>query len=147
MYGAEEPPIAPNDTNAIQAGHGWAVDLFNYGYYWEAHEVWEGNWHAFGRSGSKADFVKGLIKMSAAGVKAREGNSTGVRRHLSRAKELFCVAKADSTTNWRQEFGMVPAWLISQCDRFPEIDTRDDAACRVMPFVMRVDYMNRRRHG
>ncbi len=23
----------------------WGIDLFNHGYYWEAHEVWEGLWH------------------------------------------------------------------------------------------------------
>ena len=66
-----------------------AIDLFNYGYYWEAHEVWEALWIACGRSGSTADFLKGLIKLAAAGVKAREGKPGGVRRHAERAAELF----------------------------------------------------------
>ena len=67
----------------------YAVDLFNHGYYWEAHEVWESLWHACGRTGSTADFLKGLIKLAAAGVKAREGKAAGVRRHAQRAAELF----------------------------------------------------------
>lgn len=67
----------------------YGVDLFNHGYYWEAHEVWEGLWKACGRSGPTADFLKGLIKLAAAGVKAREGNPSGVRRHGQRAAELF----------------------------------------------------------
>lgn len=65
------------------------ADLFNHGYYWEAHEVWEALWLACGRSGTVADFVKGLIKLAAAGVKAREGRPAGVRRHAQRAGELF----------------------------------------------------------
>ena len=47
------------------------IELFNAGYYWEAHEVWEGLWHAAGRSGDLADFFKALIKLAAAGVKLR----------------------------------------------------------------------------
>ena len=65
------------------------IDLFNHGYYWEAHEAWEGLWHAAGRRGPKADFLKGLIKLSAAGVKVRQGMPEGARRHAARAGELF----------------------------------------------------------
>jgi len=65
------------------------LDLFNFGYYWEAHEAWEAVWHAAGRGGQVADFLKGLIKLAAAGVKAREGRSEGVIRHARRAQELF----------------------------------------------------------
>jgi len=69
-------------------------DLFNYGYYWEAHEAWESLWHACGRRGTAADFVKGLIKLAAAGVKAREGRPAGVARHAARAAELFAAVEA-----------------------------------------------------
>jgi predicted metal-dependent hydrolase len=65
------------------------LDLFNHGYYWEAHEVWESLWHACGRSGQTADFLKGLIKLAAAGVKHREGVPKGVKSHAGRAMELF----------------------------------------------------------
>ena len=72
----------------------WAVQLFNAGYYWESHEAWEALWHSAGRTGSLSDFLKGLIKLAAAGVKLREHNLTGVQRHASRARELFqAVAK------------------------------------------------------
>jgi hypothetical protein len=67
----------------------FGVDLFNSGYYWEAHEAWEGLWMAAGRTGPVADFLKGLIKLAAAGVKARTGQSVGVQRHARRADELF----------------------------------------------------------
>jgi uncharacterized protein len=66
-----------------------AVDLFNHGYYWESHESWESLWHAAGRCGPVASFLKALIKLAAAGVKAREGNPVGVERHARRALELL----------------------------------------------------------
>lgn len=67
----------------------FGIDLFNHGFYWEAHETWEQLWIEFGRSGRDADFIKGLIKLAAAGVKAREGRPIGVQRHACRAQELF----------------------------------------------------------
>ena len=33
------------------------IELFNHGYYWEAHEMWEGLWHAAGREGALSDFI------------------------------------------------------------------------------------------
>ncbi|MEM9659607.1 MAG: DUF309 domain-containing protein [Planctomycetota bacterium] len=75
----------------------YAVDLFNHGYYWEAHEAWETLWLAADRAGPIADFCKGLIKLAAAGVKAREGNPRGVRRHAARSAEL--VASVQNETS------------------------------------------------
>ena len=69
------------------------VELFNAGYYWEAHEVWEGLWHAYGRKGAVADVVKAFIKLAAAGVKVREGQEHGVRTHAGRAAKLFASAR------------------------------------------------------
>lgn len=74
----------------------YAVDLFNHGYYWEAHEVWEHEWIAAGRTGPAADLLKGFIKLAAAGVKAREGRPAGIVRHGQRALELFESARV----NW-----------------------------------------------
>ncbi len=64
-------------------------DLFNHLFFWEAHESWESLWHVHGRRGEVADFLKGLIKLAAAGVKQREGVPAGVRTHASRAAELW----------------------------------------------------------
>jgi hypothetical protein len=87
---------APPRPAAVDPARWWesraylrGLDLFNGGYYWEAHEAWEGLWHAAGRSGTTADFLKGLIKLAAAGVKHREGNPRGVRSHAGRAAELW----------------------------------------------------------
>lgn len=71
------------------------VDLFNHGFYWEAHEAWESLWHPAGRRGLLADFLKGLIKLAAAGVKVREGKRDGVIHHARRAAELFAQVRED----------------------------------------------------
>lgn len=82
------PPLDPRRWGESRDYlHG--LDLFNHGYYWEAHEVWEGLWRAAGRAGMTADFLKGLIKLAAAGVKVRQGQPRGVASHAAGASELF----------------------------------------------------------
>ena len=88
----------------------WGCDLFNHGYYWEAHEAWEGLWHASGQRGVTADFLKGLIKLAAAGVKVREGRPAGVSRHAQRAIELF--ERVRSQIEDPSYLGLDVAWLI-----------------------------------
>ena len=68
------------------------VELFNAGYYWEAHEVWEELWHVERRVGPTAEVLKALIKLAAAGVKARERREGGVRTHCHRAAVSFALA-------------------------------------------------------
>ncbi|MCA9142785.1 MAG: DUF309 domain-containing protein [Planctomycetales bacterium] len=72
------------------------IDLFNHGYYWESHESWEAVWNAAGREGTVADFIKGLIKLAAASVKAREGSAIGVARHATRGDKLFGKVQAET---------------------------------------------------
>jgi predicted metal-dependent hydrolase len=93
-------PVARRQALAavLAANPHWlhAIDLFNTGYYWEAHEAWEGFWHVFGRTTPEARLVQGLIRLAAACVKIREGTPEGVRRHALRARELLGdVAAAD----------------------------------------------------
>ncbi len=69
------------------------AQLFDAGYYWEAHEAWEVLWHAAGRRGPTADILRALIKLAAAGIKVREGREGGVRTHARRASECFASAR------------------------------------------------------
>src|SRR5207344_243254 len=66
-FGHHSPTVQPLDesTYATNDSYLYALDLFNHGYYWEAHEEWEQLWHAMGRTGLTADFLKGLIKLAA----------------------------------------------------------------------------------
>jgi hypothetical protein len=94
-YGLEPPcpdPPEPNRWHECRPYlHG--LDLFNGEFYWESHVLWEGLWLACGRKGKTADFLKGLIKLAAAGVKHLAGKPAGVRSHSRRAADLWqCVA-------------------------------------------------------
>jgi hypothetical protein len=93
-FGAKpERPAAPDPARWRECrAYLRGLDLFNHGYYWEAHEAWEGLWHACGRTGPTADFLKGLIQLAVAGVKVREGRPAGVAGHAARAVELFHAA-------------------------------------------------------
>jgi predicted metal-dependent hydrolase/ribosome biogenesis protein Tsr3 len=85
----ELPPPLDSGRWRDSPAYRYGIDLFNHGYYWEAHEVWEGLWRAAGRTGRTADFLKGLIKLAAAGVKVRQGQPRGVASHAAGAAELF----------------------------------------------------------
>ncbi|MGH9460568.1 MAG: DUF309 domain-containing protein [Vicinamibacteria bacterium] len=86
MYGESE--VAPRDWKA----EGWqenelylfGVDLFNDGYWWEAHAAWEALWKTSERGGATARFLQGLIQIAAALVQDRAGRAIGARRLASK---------------------------------------------------------------
>jgi predicted metal-dependent hydrolase len=90
-FGRTEAPCGPPkfetsiEMDPLRIGR----ELFDAGYYWEAHEAWEGAWNAAGRTGPIADAVKALIKLAAAGVKIYEGQPTGAQRHARRCIQLL----------------------------------------------------------
>jgi len=90
-WGHAKTPVDPivADGWALSPAYLWGVELFNAGYYWEAHESWEALWHAHGRRGATAGVLQGLIKLAAAGVKIRERRPGGACTHASRAAILF----------------------------------------------------------
>jgi hypothetical protein len=81
-----EPSLSPEPWAATYLR---GLELFNSQHYWDAHEQWEQLWLAAGRSGPLADFLKGLIKLAAAGVKHLAGQPAGTHSHAVRAAELF----------------------------------------------------------
>jgi hypothetical protein len=117
-----------------------AIDLFNAGFYWEAHETWEGLWVASGKTGIVADFLKGLIKLAAAGVKARAGRLVGVQRHARRAHELFQSVRAAQPATQTEFCGLSLEELIRvarQLFDHPLIDeTPSVGGRRVFDFVL-----------
>jgi hypothetical protein len=90
-YGVELVPPPAIEPERWQASRTYlhGIDLFNAGYYWESHVQFEALWFAAGRRGVLADFLKGLIKLAAAGVKHLEGRPRGVRSHACRAVALW----------------------------------------------------------
>lgn len=91
MEGKEDPVapkldrLGPEKSEFLR----YSLDLFNYGYFWEAHVYLEALWNAHNRVGSESDFLKALIKLSAAGVKLKMGEVTLAKDHFERAIELI----------------------------------------------------------
>ncbi|MCA9087688.1 MAG: DUF309 domain-containing protein [Planctomycetaceae bacterium] len=72
------------------------LDLFNLGFYWEAHDEWDRLLRVTNQDSLCGMFLKGLVKMAAAGVKVREESIHGVRRHAASAGEVFADVAAES---------------------------------------------------
>ena len=73
----------------------YGIDLFNNGFHWESHVWWEALWNKAGRKGAIADFLKGLIKIAAAGVKYRLGHQEATQGHINRAIELIKLVESE----------------------------------------------------
>jgi predicted metal-dependent hydrolase len=86
MYGESE--VAPPGWKAEDWRENelylFGVDLFNDGYWWEAHAAWEALWQRTGRSEATATFLQGLIQIAAALVQDRAGRAIGARRLASK---------------------------------------------------------------
>jgi hypothetical protein len=115
-----------------------AIDLFNFGYYWEAHEEWERLWRVSGPDNTVGRFLKGLIKLSAAGVKVRERSLHGVRRHAASAGEVFADVAAEAGTE--RYCGLDFTMLQYAADRAAQlvykVDHLNGKASRVFPFML-----------
>ncbi|MDP6539830.1 MAG: DUF309 domain-containing protein [Planctomycetota bacterium] len=58
----------------------FGVDLYNRGFLWEAHEAWEGIWHAARHDARQAGFLQGLIQCAAAALKLSMDQPRGLAR-------------------------------------------------------------------
>ena len=58
----------------------YGVDLYNFGYWWESHEVFEALWHGAGRSTMEGQFFRAVIQIAAANLKRAMGCNQPARR-------------------------------------------------------------------
>lgn len=85
----------------------FGCDLFDAGFYFEAHELWEQCWRA-ARDVDNADdtrFLQGLIKLAAGGVKWLAQAPAPMSSHLRGAEALLSAGPARrgiSERAWRQ---------------------------------------------
>ncbi|MCB1155573.1 DUF309 domain-containing protein, partial [bacterium] len=79
-HGRPEPVFAPlTERNWRESGeYLFGVDLYNFAYWWEAHEAWEGLWRVSAEP--VAGFLQGWIQCSGALIKAHMGDEGGTRR-------------------------------------------------------------------
>lgn len=120
-----------------------AVDYFNFGYYWEAHDEFERLWRAAGPDTIIGRFLKGLVKLSAAGMKVREHSIHGVRRHAASAGEVFADIAAETSQD--RYCGLEFTLLQFAADRSAQLQYRQDYVegepTRVFPFLLQPEPM------
>lgn len=111
----------------------WGIDLFNHGYYWEAHEAWEGLWQIADRGAPLRTLFKGLILLSAAGVKIREGKHVAAMRHAGRAAALLRRLMNPPDRTIERALGMSPAALAEQAEAAARIPAASQATTLGQP--------------
>lgn len=105
-------PLAWRDDVVYLRG----VDLFNHGYYWEAHEAWEALWHACGRRGEVAELLRGLILLAGAGFMARRERDRGRARLAAAAAARFASVGGGTREGARRLLGLRPAVLTERAE-------------------------------
>jgi uncharacterized protein len=85
----------PSEHWADNAEYLWGVDLYNAGFFWEAHEAWEGLWRSAGRDPQQRRFLQGLIQCAAACLKAVAGDVEASQRLAARGLARLERACAD----------------------------------------------------
>ncbi|MHC4401750.1 MAG: DUF309 domain-containing protein [Planctomycetota bacterium] len=88
----------------------FGIDLFNHGYWWEAHEALEALWIAAGRQSRIGRFLQGVIQVSVAALKHAIGANAPARR-------LAAAGCAKLETASHTFLGIDVAALIGQITR------------------------------
>jgi predicted metal-dependent hydrolase len=96
-HGRPEPTawrLAPDDWQQSDA-YLYGIDLYNFAYWWESHEVFEAFWHAAGRRTEQGRFFQALIQLAAANLKLAQRNVPATRTLLRHG-----IARLQSLPQW-----------------------------------------------
>jgi hypothetical protein len=114
------------------------LDLFNLGFYWEAHDEFDRLQKLTSADTLEGRFLKGLVKMAAAGMKVREESIHGVRRHAASAGEVFADIAAESDID--RYCGLDFTLLQFAADRAAQLsypgELEPGRPLRVFPFLL-----------
>lgn len=75
-----KPPRLPPERWRENEAYLFGVDLYNFAYWWESHELWEALWHLTGHAGTEAQFLQGLIQVAAANIQRHLSKPDGPKR-------------------------------------------------------------------
>lgn len=86
-YGRPEPPATTLRTDAWRENEAYlhGIDLFNEGYFWEAHAAWEAAWAETPREAPESRFLQALVQLAAAFLKRELDSPAGAAKLLDRA--------------------------------------------------------------
>lgn len=93
-YGLLEPrpaAFSPKEWRSSE-DYLYGIDLYNFAYWWECHEIFEGLWHAAGHETEQGNFFQALIQIAAGNLKQASGAKPSAEklwlRGLDRLKQL-----------------------------------------------------------
>jgi predicted metal-dependent hydrolase len=92
-FGCPEPspePYRPEDWCQSE-DYRFGIDLYNFAYWWECHEVFEGFWHAVGPKTEQGQFFQALIHLAAANLKRYSGHLAASEKLLRTSHQKFCT--------------------------------------------------------
>jgi len=80
--GHREPPVPyfPPDQWRKSDAYLFGCDLYNHGFWWEAHEAWEGLWHVVPNPSPQRRYLQGIIQVSAGHLQTRLAKAAGIKR-------------------------------------------------------------------
>ncbi len=114
---AQEQWLGP-DLWVNQKQYLYGIDLYNQGFWWEAHEAWEGLWRQIAGDPMSRGFLQGLIKISAAYLKCMTGHWRGaailslrgielLKTNLIPKKKYMGVDLQTQIKHWENHFAVV----------------------------------------
>jgi hypothetical protein len=120
-YGKPEEKLSyiPPEKWTGNGAYLYGVDLFNHGYWWEAHEAWENVWLTTKKSDLEGQFLQGLIQFSAALLKLYSGNKSGFDNLYQEAEKKIQFCLQELSKNHRRQFmGLNLTEWISRMETF-----------------------------
>jgi uncharacterized protein len=80
-YGQPEPKPAafPAAQWSTSEDYLYGIDLYNFAYWWESHEIFEGFWHVVGHDTEQGNFFQALIQLAAANLRHFLDNPVAAR--------------------------------------------------------------------
>ena len=90
-YGQGEPvlPAADPDRWCVNDAYLFGVDLYNYAFWWECHEIFETLWRASGTTSEPGRLFQALIHVAAGNLKRWMGSRASADRLSKAALERF----------------------------------------------------------
>lgn len=90
-----EPEPITADKWRENSDYLFGFDLYNEGYFWEAHEAWEHLWRGAGDHSAQRDFLQGLIQVAGCALKTAIDNQEGAAALAARAVDHLERAAQD----------------------------------------------------
>lgn len=120
--GLPDPHIepVPPESWARSQPYLYGCDLYNHGFWWEAHEAWEGLWRVVPVDSAQRRYLQGLIQIAAIHLQLFQGHAEGVARLRTTSREHLAAAafaQGDKPTFMGIEIRGLQRRIDEYCDR------------------------------